>query len=188
MADDMGTQLNQFADNLKLLKKELVGKIIAKAMREAMDPVQRVAGAQYLQRTGAHDFNQTEAKLLNRWGGSKSNRHPVGESRQRVAASILKIKTKSIRGIRKNASGEPHAILYKLFGKTQNSWLLEFGRYRDAARKYHGWGTLQKVVNTMETFTQGKLVSSVKEQMDKAANKFWRDFAKFPKAAKGGAK
>ena len=40
----------------------------------------------------------------------------------------------------------------------------------------------------METFTQGKLVSSVKESMDKAANKFWRDFAKFPKAAKGGAK
>ena len=83
MADDMGTQLNQFADNLKLLKRELIGKIIVKAMREAMDPVQRVAGAQYLQRTGEHDFNQTEAQLLNRWGGSKSNRHPVGESRQR---------------------------------------------------------------------------------------------------------
>lgn len=188
MADDMGTQLNQFADNLKLLKGELIKKIISKAMREAMDPVQRVAGAQYLQRTGAHDFNQTEAQLLNRWGGNKSNRHPVGESRQRVAASIFKTKIKSIKGIRKNASGEPQAILLKLFGKTQNSWLLEFGRYKDAARKYHGWGTLQKVVNTMATFTQAKLVSSVKESMDKAANKFWRDFAKGSTSSKGGSK
>ena len=184
-ADEFRRQLLELGKNLQLLKGRKTKAIIMAGMREAMQPVQRVAANQYLQQPGKHDSAQSPAQVRSRWGGGRTI-HPIGESRQHVGISILKTKTTSMKGIRKAADGTSNAFIYKVWGKTQNSFLLEFGRTRNPASNYKGWGVLQTVFNTMSVFAQLKLIEKVKEGMDKAANQFWKDFARIGKPSEVG--
>lgn len=184
-AENFKRQLLEFGKNLQLLKGKKAKAIIMGGMREAMQPVQKVIAAQYIQHVGKHDFNQTPAQVKSRWGGGRII-HPIGESRQHVGISILKTKNNSVKGIRKASDGTPNAFVYKVWGKTQNSWLVNFGRYKSAALKYKGWGLMEQVFNTMSTYAQQKMIDKVKEGMDKACQQFWRDFARTGKSSEVG--
>ena len=184
-AENFKRQLLELAKNLQLLKGRKSKAIIMAGMREAMIPVQRVIAAQYLQHIGKHDFNQTPAQIRSRWGGGRTI-HPIGESRQHIGISILRTKNNSLKGIRKASDGTPNAFIYKVWGKTQNSWLVNFGRYKSAAEKYRGWGLFESVFNILSSTVQQKMIDKVKEGMDKAANQFWKDFARIGKPSEVG--
>jgi hypothetical protein len=184
-AENFKRQLLELAKNLQLLKGRKSKAIIMAGMREAMIPVQRVIAAQYLQHIGKHDFNQTPAQIRSRWGGGRTI-HPIGESRQHIGISILRTKNNALKGIRKASDGTPNAFIYKVWGKTQNSWLVNFGRYKSPAEKYRGWGLFESVFNILSSTVQQKMIDKVKEGMDKAANQFWKDFARIGKPSEVG--
>ena len=165
--------LTRFAEALKLVKGKKVKLIAFRAIREAIMPVQRVASAQYGQAHGLHDQGQSEAKIAWRWGGkSRHTLHPIGESRRNLAISIARKvpKLKMIRG--------GQAFLGKMWGQTQNSFLLEFGRTRDALTRYRGWGLMTRVVATMSAHAQNVLAENIKKEIEKLNNQFWREFAR----------
>ena len=70
------------------------------------------------------------------------------------------------------------AFLGKMWGQTQNSFLLEFGRTRDALTRYRGWGLMTRVVTTMSAHAQNVLAENIKKEIEKLNNQFWREFAR----------
>lgn len=167
--------LTRFADALKLMRnKERVTFLCSKAMREAMKPAQKVIAAQYGQHVGKFDSNQSETALRHRWG---SGRHIVGESRRAVARSML-------RGNPKVKNIKTNNFLAKIWGQTNNSFLLEVGRYKNVARFYRGWGLMSGIFNLMSDHTRSVLDKTMKDQLEIVAKQFWKEFARKSKPGK----
>jgi hypothetical protein len=160
--------LTRFAEGLKLIRGKKVKQMCFTAVREAMKPVQKVTAAQYAQKSGKFDMNQSETALRHRWGGG---RHNVGESRRTISRSIMggPPKVKTIRGSN---------YLSKIWGQTNNSFLIEVGRYKDVARSYKGWGLMSYIFNLMSQHTHQVLSDTIEKQLKVVANQFWKEFAR----------
>jgi len=160
--------LTRFADALKMVRGNKSRLLCMKAVRAAMEPVQKVTAAQYAQHVGKFDDNQSEAKLLHRWGGGH---HNVGESRRTMARSIMRgpPKVKKIQGSN---------YLAKIWTQTNNSFLIDKGRYKDVARAYKGWGVMAYIFNTMSQHTQQVLHDTIEEQIKVLSKQFWKEFSK----------
>ena len=171
----------QFQDGMHKLAVEDLIKILSKAEKKALEPMRITAARYYARKVGTWDNKQTEAQASWRWAGGwtsgwtrrrvKGKRdvvHPQGESRNFISQNILKNKIKP-RVIRNGLS-----VWAKIFGATNNSWLIEFGRYKDSARAFKGWHIFMQVFNELAFSVEGVLREEVKAGLKRWENEMAR--------------
>ena len=176
----------QFQKNMQKLCVEDLFLILAKAEKKAMEPMRITAARYFAQKRGTWDNKQTEAQKSWRWAGGwtsgwtgkrvKGKRdvvHPQGESRELIAANILKHK------IKPQVINNKTSVWAKIFGSTQNSWLIEFGRYKDPARRYAGWNIFRQVFHQL-TFS---VELSLREEVQKGLTRWGNEIEKRLKAS-----
>jgi len=152
--------------------------IVAAAQKKALKPMQVTASRMYAEHKGTWDGKQTEAQKSWRWAGGytsgwtgkkvKGKRdvvHPQGESRAIIAMNFLKNRPKP-KLVNKKLS-----IFSQIFGVSQNSWLIEFGRYKDPARAYNGWRIFRNVFNQLAFSTEGLLRHEMQQGFKRWENK-----------------
>ena len=168
----------QFEKLMGKMNAEDLFEIISAAQKKSLKPIQVTASRMYAEHKGTWDDKQTEAQKSWRWAGGytsgwtgrkvKGKRdviHPQGESRALIAMNILKNKPKPKR-INNNLS-----VWAKIFGSTQNSWLIEFGRYKDPARAYNGWRIFRNIFNQLAFSTEGLLRHEMQQGFKRWENK-----------------
>lgn len=167
----------QFEQTMKQLSVDELFKILSKAEKKAMEPMRITASRYYAEKKGRWDNVQTEAQASWRWAGGytsgwtgkifKGKRdvvHPQGESRKFIAQNILKNK------IKPKYVNNKLSVWARIFGSTQNSWLIEFGRYKDAARAYKGWQIFRQVFNELSFSVETSLRQEVKNGLERWGN------------------
>ena len=85
-----------------------------------------------------------------------------------IAANILKNK------IKPKLINNGLSVWARIFGSTQNSWIIEFGRYLDPARAYTGWQIFRQVFNQL-TFS---VEMTLREEVRKGLSKWSSDIEK----------
>ncbi|NDG65288.1 MAG: hypothetical protein EBY29_17795, partial [Planctomycetes bacterium] len=127
--------LDQFMDQMKVMRSDDLYKILHKAEIKALTrPRDKIAGI-YAGFKGKHDLNQTQSELNSRWRAAKHQPiHPIRESRIGIAQNIYHNRIRP-----KNIGKNDASVWARIFGHTRNSWLIEHGRYRDPSRAYTGW-------------------------------------------------
>jgi len=167
----------QFQEGMQKLAVDHLFEILSRAEKKAMEPMRITAARYYATKVGAWDGKQTEAQASWRWAGGwtsgwtgrrvKGKRdvvHPQGESRILIAQNILKNKIKP-RPIRGGLS-----VWAKMFGSTQNSWLIEFGRYKDPARAFTGWRIFRQVFEQLSFSVEVSLRDEVRAGLKRWEN------------------
>jgi len=132
--------LDQFLDQMKTLHSDDIYKILRKAEIKALTAPRGKLASMYGTYVGKNDINQTDAQKSWRWRAKKHQpMHPIRESRLRIAKNIY-----SNEIIPKEIGKNKATVWARIFGRTQNSWLIEHGRYLNPARKYTGWKVFEK--------------------------------------------
>ena len=167
----------QFQDSMHKLGVDDLVQILFRAEKKAMEPMRITAARYYATKVGAWDGKQTDAQASWRWAGGwtsgwtgkrvKGKRdvvHPQGESRMLIAKNILKntIKPRVLR--------DGRSVWAKIFGSTNNSWLIEFGRYKDPARAFKGWQIFMQVFNQLAFSVEGALREEVRAGLKRWEN------------------
>lgn len=136
--------LGQFLDQMKTLRNEDIYKVLRKSEVKALTAPRAKLAAMYRDHKGTHDLNQTDAQKSWRWRAKKHQPiHPIKESRGIIARNIYQHAVQP-RNIGKNNA----SVWARIWAHTQNSWLIEHGRYRDPVRAYKGWNIFQKFFTT----------------------------------------
>ena len=132
--------LDQFLDQMKTLHSDDIYKVLRKAEVKALTAPRGKLASMYGTFVGKNDINQTEAQKSWRWRAKKHQpMHPIRESRLRIAHNIYS------HAIRPKNIGKKNATVWaRIWGSTQNSWLIEHGRYKDPSRAYRGWKVFEK--------------------------------------------
>lgn len=167
----------QFENTMTKLKVDDLFAILSKAEKKAMEPMRITAARYFANKRGTWDGKQTQAQASWRWAGGytsgwtgsqvKGKRnvsHPQGESRMNIAANILKNR------IKPKVINNGLSVWARIFGSTQNSWLIEFGRYKDPARAFTGWQIFKQVFNQLAFSVELTLREEVKSGLKKWGN------------------
>ena len=132
--------LDEFLEQMKTLRDEDIYKILNKAEIKALTKPKDRLAEMYGTFVGKNDLNQTEAQKSWRWRAKKHQpMHPIKESRVNIAHNIY---SHDIRP--KNIGKKDATVWARIWGSTQNSWLIEHGRYKDPSRAYQGWQVFRK--------------------------------------------
>ena len=168
--------LDEFLEQMKTLRDEDIYKILNKAEIKALTKPRDRLAEMYGTWAGKNDLNQTEAQKSWRWRAKKHQpMHPIKESRINIAHNIYS------HAIRPTNIGKKNATVWaRIWGSTQNSWLIEHGRYIDPSRAYRGWKVFEKffqmygaTINAKFTEDIGygleKVFARIAKEMNKAA-------------------
>lgn len=132
--------LGEFLDQMKTMRNEDIYKVLRKAEVKALTAPRGKLAGMYGTWVGKNDINQTDAQKSWRWRAKKHQPlHPIKESRINIAHNIYSHAI-APRNIGKNNA----SVWARIWGHTQNSWLIEHGRYRDPSRAYRGWKVFEK--------------------------------------------
>lgn len=155
--------LGEFLEQMKTLRNEDIYKILRKAEVKALTlPRGKLAGI-YGTARGKHDLNQTKSQLAWRWRAKKHQpMHPVGESRVNIARNIY-----SHQITPKNIGKNNASVWARIWGHTQNSWLIEHGRYKDPSRAYTGWKLFEKFFKTYGATINDRFTRDIGYGLDK---------------------
>jgi hypothetical protein len=105
---------------------------------------------------------------------------PIPKSEFEPAAIREKIKSNAL--VREHLAGvdastikprvlrDGRSVWAKIFGSTQNSWLIEFGRYKDPARAFKGWQIFMQVFNQLAFSVEGALREEVRAGLKRWEN------------------
>ena len=168
--------LDEFLVQMKTLRQDDVFRVLRKSQKTALTLPQGKLAGLYASFRGKRDLNQTEAQKSWRWRAKKHQpMHPIGESRINIARSIVREKI-TPRNIGKNKA----SVWSRIVGYTNNSWLIEHGRYKDPSRAYQGWQVFRKffqmygaTINARFTEDIGigleKVFARIAKEMNKAA-------------------
>ena len=168
--------LDQFLDQMKTLHSDDIYKVLRKAEVKALTAPKGKLASMYGTHVGKNDINQTEAQKSWRWRAKKHQpMHPIRESRLRIAHNIYSNKI-----IPKEIGRNKATVWARIFGRTQNSWLIEHGRYKDPSRAYQGWQIFRAffqmygaTINAKFTEDVGygleKVFARIAKEMNKAA-------------------
>jgi hypothetical protein len=169
--------LDQFLDQMKTMRTEDIYKVLSRAEIKALTrPRDKLAGL-YGTYIGKNDDNQTEAQKSWRWRANKHQPiHPIKESRLRIAHNIY-----SHRIIPYAIGKNKASVWSRIWSYTQNSFLIENGRYRDPARAYTGWKIFQYFFKTHAATINAKFTEDVGYGLDKV---FKRIASEMNKAAR----
>jgi len=155
--------LDQFLDQMKTMRSDDIYKVLRKAEVKALTAPRGKLASMYGTYVGKNDENQTDAQKSWRWRAKKHQpMHPIKESRLRIAHNIYshKIVTKEI--------GKNKATVWaRIWGKTQNSWLIEHGRYVDPSRAYQGWQVFRKFFQMYGATINAKFTADIGYGLDK---------------------
>ena len=99
--------------------------------------------------------------------------HPIRESRLRIAHNIYSNKI-----IPKEIGKNKATVWARIWGKTQNSWLIEHGRYKDPARAYTGWKIFQYFFKTHAATINAKFTEDVGYGLDKVFKRIAKEMNK----------
>lgn len=170
---------NTFYNAMKKLSGEELYRVISEAERKALTPARKDLARNYGAWRGKHDSEQTASRLLWRWRAKKWQPiHPVGESRGLISVNIAKhqIRTRLARGGK--------YVWGKVFGSTQNSWLIEHGRYKDAARAYQGWNVFRRYFESYGASLKSIMEASLTKGFADSAKRLAREAAAARRAVK----
>ena len=132
--------LGEFLDQMKTMRNEDIFKVLIKAEVKALTAPRGKLASMYGTYVGKNDENQTDAQKSWRWRAKKHQpMHPIKESRINIAHNIY---SHAIRP--KNIGRNKATVWARIWGSTQNSWLIEHGRYKDPSRAYRGWKVFEK--------------------------------------------
>ena len=81
-----------------------------------------------------------------------------------IAANILKNR------IKPKVINNGLSVWARIFGSTNNSWLIEFGRYKDPARAFTGWQIFKQVFNQLSFSVEMTLREEVKNGLKRWGN------------------
>lgn len=155
--------LDEFLDLMKIMRSDDIYKVLHKAEVVALTRPRDELASMYGTYKGKNDDNQTEAQKAWRWRAKKHQpMHPIKESRLRIAHNIYshKIVTREI--------GRNKATVWaRIWGKTQNSWLIEHGRYKDPSRAYQGWQVFRKFFQMYGATINAKFTEDIGYGLDK---------------------
>lgn len=155
--------LDEFLVQMKTLRQDDVFKVLRKSQKTALTLPQGKLAGLYASFKGRRDLNQTEAQKSWRWRAKKHQpMHPIGESRINIARSIVREKIKP-RNIGKNKA----SVWSRIVGHTNNSWLIEHGRYKDPARAYQGWQVFEKFFKTYGRTIHDRFTDDVGKGFDR---------------------
>ena len=159
--------LEEFLDGMKKLHSDDIYNILNKAEVKAMTrPRDKIAGM-FAGWHGKRDLNQTEAQLETRWRAQKHQPiHPVKESREIIARSIYHNKVKP-----RNIGNRKTTVWSRIWGATQNSWLIENGRWKDPAAAYNGWNVFKKFFAMNSAEISAKFTAELEARIAKALQK-----------------
>ena len=155
--------LDQFLDQMKTMRTDDLYKVLKKAEVKALTrPRDKLAGL-YGTYIAKNDDNQTEAQKSWRWRAKKHQpMHPIKESRLRIAHNIYSNKI-----IPKEIGKNKATVWARIFGRTQNSWLIEHGRYKDSSRAYQGWQVFRKFFQMYGATINAKFTADIGYGLDK---------------------
>ena len=168
--------LDQFLDQMKTLHSDDIYKVLRKAEVKALTAPKGKLASMYGTYKAKNDDNQTDAQKSWRWRAKKHQpMHPIRESRLRIAHNIYSNKI-----IPKEIGKNKATVWARIFSSTQNSWLIEHGRYLDPSRAYQGWQIFRKffqmygaTINAKFTEDVGygleKVFARIAKEMNKAA-------------------
>jgi hypothetical protein len=168
--------LDQFLDQMKTLHSDDIYKVLRKAEVSALTKPRDKLASMYGTFKGKNDENQTDAQKAWRWRAKKHQpMHPIKESRLRIAHNIYSHKI-----IPKEIGKNKATVWARIWGRTQNSWLIEHGRYVNPSRAYQGWQIFRKffqmygaTINAKFTEDVGygleKVFARIAKEMNKAA-------------------
>lgn len=155
--------LDQFLDQMKTMRSEDIYKVLRKAEVKALTAPRGKLASMYGTYVGKNDENQTDAQKSWRWRAKKFQPiHPITESRLRIAHNIY-----SHRIITKEIGKNKASVWARIWGHTQNSWLIEHGRYKDPSRAYQGWQIFRSFFQTYGATINAKFTEDVGYGLDK---------------------
>ena len=169
--------LDEFLVQMKTLRQDDVFRVLRKSQKTALTLPQGKLAGLYASFRGKRDLNQTEAQKSWRWRAKKHQPiHPIKESRERIAQNIY-----SHRIIPKEIGKDKATVWARIWGKTQNSWLIEHGRYKDPSRAYQGWQIFRAFFQMYGATINAKFTEDVGYGLDKV---FKRIASEMNKAAR----
>ena len=155
--------LDQFLDQMKTMRTDDIYKVLRKAEVKALTAPRGKLASMYGQYVGKNDDNQTEAQKSWRWRAKKHQPiHPIKESRLRIAHNIYHHKV-----IPKNIGKNKASVWARIWGYTQNSWLIEHGRYMEPSRAYEGWQVFRKFFQMYGATINAKFTKDIGYGLDK---------------------
>ncbi len=83
-------------------------------------------------------------------------------SRLRIANNIYRQKI-----VKKEIGKNKATVWARIWGKTQNSWLIEHGRYKDPSRAYQGWQVFRKFFQMYGATINAKFTADIGYGLDK---------------------
>ena len=155
--------LAEFLDQMKTMRNEDIFKVLRKAEVKALTAPRGKLASMYGTFVGKNDANQTEAQKSWRWRAKKHQpMHPIKESRINIAHNIYS------HAIRPTNIGKKNATVWaRIWGSTQNSWLIEHGRYRDPSRAYRGWKVFEKFFQMYGATINARFTEDIGVGLDK---------------------
>ena len=155
--------LAEFLDQMKTMRNEDIFKVLRKAEVKALTAPRGKLAGMYGTWVGKNDLNQTEAQKSWRWRAKKHQPiHPIKESRINIAHNIYS------HAIRPTNIGKKNATVWaRIWGSTQNSWLIEHGRYRSPSRAYRGWKVFEKFFQMYGATINARLTEDIGYGLEK---------------------
>ena len=166
--------LGEFLDQMKTLRNEDIYKVLRKAEVKALTAPRGKLASMYGTWTGKNDLNQTDAQKSWRWRAKKHQpMHPIKESRINIAHNIY---SHSI--LPKNIGKQNRTVWARIWGSTQNSWLIEHGRYVNPARAYTGWKVFQKFFEIYGATINARFTQDIGYGLEKAISRITNEVNK----------
>ena len=163
--------LDQFLDQMKTMRSDDIYKVLRKAEVTALTAPRDKLASMYGTYVAKNDDNQTEAQKSWRWRAKKHQPiHPIKESRLRIAQNIY-----SHAIIPKEIGKSKATVWARIWGRTQNSWLIEHGRYIDPSRAYQGWQIFRSFFRMYGATINAKFTEDVGHGLEKVFNRIAKE-------------
>ena len=163
--------LAEFLDQMKTLRNEDIYKVLRKAEVKALTAPRNKLASMYGTWVGKNDLNQTDAQKSWRWRAKKHQPlHPIKESRINIAHNIY---SHDIRP--KNIGKKDATVWARIWGSTQNSWLIEHGRYVNPSRKYIGWKVFDHFFKTYGATINARFTEDIGYGLEKVIKRIAKE-------------